>query len=109
MKNNLENIITNWFHEGGHKGLILPDGWLGRPQAERRELTLCLSRPNRLIIEIDNKMYLILSDAHVIAIDSDELKIGFTRLIFDWRCSGSSAKDDFKVYEEGNITFAGVW
>jgi hypothetical protein len=108
MQNELDHVITTWFAKR-HRGLILPDGWLGRPYAEQVKLTVCTLRPVRLIIELNQQLYLILSDAELVSMDEDELKLSFTRLIFDWRYSGRIAKDDLKMYEEGTLIFASVW
>src|SRR6266511_1086840 len=110
-----EDTVKRWFadHEFGH--LQLPDGWFGKPWDNQHALTFVVSRPERLLIEIDEQLLLVLDgpvtartsvdppDSAGWAVSAVTLE-NFAQCVFDRRGYGG---DDWhaKVYDHGSVRF----
>ena len=103
-----QTTVERWFRQTNSIGLLLPDGWFGKPYDNHHKATLVLFRPNRFLIELDEQLYLIISSACVLTFTNEELSLGFGRVIFDWRSFGSHAENNFKVYDSGTLSFVRV-
>lgn len=102
-----------WFteHEFGH--LELPDGWFGRPWDGQHLLTFGAARPQRLILELDEHLLLIVSGPvtarrEMSGPDSSGHRLSalvladFSQLVFDQRWYGS-AQWSARVFERGRV------
>ncbi|GIG60026.1 hypothetical protein Lfu02_43980 [Longispora fulva] len=82
----------------------LPDRWFGRPFDNAHELTWAEQRPGRLLLELDNRQYLIFV-GDVLVVDGPELCIGgFEELVFVWQGYGDSARH-VETHDVGEVRF----
>ncbi len=101
-------LVQDWFdvHSGG--GLILPDGWFGRPHDNIHELTFLVGLSNWLIMELDEQLLLTIRDPEKVSQEKDNLVIsGFASCNLDWKEYGSS-RGHVSHYEQGEIRLVPV-
>jgi hypothetical protein len=102
------NEIVAWFARQKGAGVVLPDGWFGRPYDNMHELTFLELRPHKLIIELDNQLLLTLTEpGRVTAADGELLLDGFAQCVFDWQEYGS-LRPHATVYESGAVRFVSL-
>ncbi len=102
MPGDLERVVEGWFARHGGGGLVLPDGWFGRPHDNVHQLTFVASRPAWLIIELDERLLLTIHDPGPV-LDSDDLVIaGFSTCSFDWIEYGSERRHSSR-YQAGEV------
>ena len=83
--------ITKWFQRTGGGGLILPDGWFGRPYDNIHQLTFIEIRSCKIIIELDEQLHLLLTEPKSITCTNGEIILGgFRQCVFDWQEYGSN-------------------
>jgi hypothetical protein len=102
---NLEfkTVILEWFQTVKACGLILPDGWFGRPYDNLHRLTFIEARPHKLLLELDHQLWLILTDVSKVYTDNSELILeDFAQCVFDWQAYGSLSPQ-VKVYKSGVV------
>jgi hypothetical protein len=103
MKADFTAIIQDWFSGFGGGGLVLPDGWFGRPHDNLHRLTFIASRPSWLIIELDEQFLLTIRDAKVVARENRDLVIsGFASCTFDWKEYGDT-RGHVTHYDHGEV------
>jgi hypothetical protein len=97
--------VTSWFETQSAAGLILPGGWFGRPYDNQHQLTWAQARPTKLVLELDHRLLLVLTEPGLPRPDGASLVVPFRQLVFDWQeCgTGQPHADSFK---EGVLTFA---
>jgi hypothetical protein len=82
----LKKTIHNWFDSKGGGSLITPEGWFGRPYDNFHKLTFLEARPTKIIIELDERLYLIFSDLKTVYTKDSELRLeNYSQCIFDWK------------------------
>ncbi|PNH91802.1 hypothetical protein [Vibrio diazotrophicus] len=75
--------IESWIKSNAVFGLKLPDGWFGRPYDNQHKLTWVADRDNKLILELDNQMYLTFTKPiQLKASDSEFIVDDFQQIIF---------------------------
>jgi hypothetical protein len=75
--------ISRWFQEERGGSPELPDGWFGRPMDNVHQLTFIVQRPRKLIMELDEQLYLIFTELGSIRIDGPEIVFSeFQQLVF---------------------------
>lgn len=108
--------IREFFQRDVTVGLHLPDGWFGgRPMENQHELTFVLDRPDRLLVELDERLLLVFTGEGIrveratttllLSTGTPAVSIsGFAQLIVDLRLYGST---DVRatVYPGGEVTF----
>ena len=95
-------IIQRWFARTWGGGLILPDGWFGRPYDNIHRLTDLSESPGSLHIELDNQLSLTFSGDVRVNDNGNELLIeGYSQLSFDWKEYGSDVPHS-DIYREGH-------
>jgi len=98
------NEFELWNKENKIFGLQLPDGWFGRPCDNQHRVTCTLERDNKLILELDNQLYLIFTKPLQFEKSSNYLVIsGFKQLVFDYQGYGDLNAHS-KVFRTGAVT-----
>jgi len=99
----LAEVVRVWFQTAGAAGLILPDGWFGRPFDNLHRLTYLEARRYRLVLELDDQVLLIFDRPEVARVESSELVIeGFSQCVFDWLEYGS-LRPQVKAFRSGSV------
>jgi hypothetical protein len=80
--------ITKWFANVRHAGLILPNGWFGRPHDNQHQLTWAHARRYKLLLELDEQLLLVLTTPGPPIINAEGITMGFDQLVFDWQGYG---------------------
>lgn len=105
MHSEMVGIVQKWFNKTGGGGLVLPDGWYGRPYDNLHRLTDIKSVGNVLRIELDDRLVLDFQKPITARIvDSNLLIEGFENLLFDWQEYGSNEKHSTN-YSSGVVSF----
>ena len=100
-------LIEDWFRVHGAAGLVLPDGWFGRPHDNIHQLSFLAVRPAWLILEFDERLLLTLRDVAQVAPGAAELEIsGFSSCVFDWK-EYVNDTGHVRRYEGGAIRLVG--
>ena len=98
-----KTIILEWFKNVKACGLILPDGWFGRPYDNLHRLSFIEVRPHKLLLELDNQLLLIFTDVSKVYIENSELILeDFAQCVFDWQEYGSLSPH-VEVYKSGVV------
>lgn len=96
-------LIEGWFRATGGGGLVLPDGWFGRPYDNIHRLTFLAIRPLWLILELDERLLLTVREPTSVGQRDSELIIsGFTSCVFD-RKEYAGEKGYVKSYASGEV------
>lgn len=108
MSEDWAELILGWFREVRGAGLILPDGWFGRPYDNIFHLTSRAVRAQWLIMELDALILLIIRMPATVRWEGECLTIsGFPLCIFAWKEHGGEAWH-LETYEGGEVTFWAV-
>lgn len=100
--------VERWFAANGVAGLILPDGWFGRPHDSQHRLTWLASRPQRLLVELDGRVILLFVAPGSVESTPRELVVdGASHVVVSWSASDSSTAQ-LKTYAGGAVHFVGV-
>lgn len=95
--------IRYWFSIAEAAGLVLPDGWFGRPYDNQLNLTCVEERPSRLLLELDDDLLLVFERPLAVAIDDSVLELShFTQFIFAWQEFGT-ATPHYRVFHSGRV------
>lgn len=99
------HVVQNWFDRAGGGGLVLPDGWFGRPYDNIHRLNAIESNGDLLRIELDDRLVLTFKKPSNARICNSELLVeDFESLSFDWKEYGSNEKHSTS-YQNGVVTF----
>ena len=99
------DTLEKWFRITGGCGLILPDGWFGRPHDNIHQLTFVKIRQGKIIIELDNTLHLIVTEPKVAENRNNEFILGkFLQCVFDWR-EYDTGIPHCSYYTSGDIKF----
>ena len=101
------------FSEFQFAHLQLPDGWFGRPWDNQHELTYCVAREKRLLVELDHHLLLVFdgplkSRREVGEADADAFALhtlvldDFAQCVFDQREYGSD-RWHVRTFEGGSV------
>ena len=97
--------MKNWFAKNEVFGITLPDGWFGRPYDNHHRLTLIDDRKNKLLVEVDEQLFfLITKPVKCSVLDGNLVISDFKQVTFD-RQSYGDMKPHCKVYDSGELTF----
>lgn len=94
-KDEPEIVVRRFFDRARVAGLLLPDGWFGgRPMEGHHSLSFVVSRPKRLLIELDDQLLLSFSGSPQVVETVSELALaegtptlmvdGFSQLTFEY-------------------------
>ena len=101
MTKNIE-IINTWFKREWTCGLVLPDGWFGRPYDNQHCLTEVSDEDCRLHLILDKRLHLTFLGDVMINDKGLELEVAFDKCLFNWQEYGSTIKHS-KIYEHGVV------
>ena len=100
----LKDQIEDWFKQKLGGGLLLPDGWYGRPYDNQHRLTSVVEENNILTISLDQKLNLHFKGLKSVEAQNDQLILrGFDKLRFDWTTYGKDAESGTKEYASGKV------
>ena len=86
VKQSFEQEISRWFERTGGGGLVLPNGWFGRPFDNIHELTYIKNRPTKLILELDERLLLVFTEVETVVNQGNELHFeNYVQCVFDWQ------------------------
>ncbi|MCB9140138.1 MAG: hypothetical protein H6642_17495 [Caldilineaceae bacterium] len=92
-----------WFDTVKAGGLVLPDGWFGRPYDNLHRLSFIQKRPHKLLLELDQQLLLVFTALNRVEIENSELILtNFSQCVFDWQEYGN-LKPHVAVYQTGTI------
>jgi hypothetical protein len=97
----LDSSVEGWFASATTASMELPDGWFGRPYDNMHRLTWATGRPDKLLLELDGQLYLILSSCAITQSSPGLLELQCDQAVFDWRTYGSAGELRSKVYPAG--------
>jgi len=87
-----KELIQEWFRKQVGGGLVLPNGWFGRPYDNIHQLSGLLEGDETLSLSLDEEQ-LTLSFEGALRVDATHEELvfeGFRSLRFDWREYGSN-------------------
>lgn len=93
MTTNTEALaaIREFFTSVGQAGLVLPDGWFGRPHDNLHQLTRIEGNDESLVVELDGQLVLTFAGEPRVTRTDKGLRLGrFTALAWDWTEYGST-------------------
>ena len=97
------NQVRDWFSRTWGGGLILPDGWFGRPHDNIHRLTDVTEDESSLRIVLDEQLSLTFHGNPSVQDNGKELVIvGYSRLAFDWEEYGSNVPHA-DSYDSGEV------
>ncbi|MSP13841.1 MAG: hypothetical protein EXR62_12905 [Chloroflexi bacterium] len=97
------DIILRWFQIARVGGLVLPDGWFGRPYDNTHQLTHLEIWSHKLLIELDDQLLLIFTDIKKVRIENSELLLtDFVQLVFDYQ-EYVNLSPHARVYKDGEV------
>lgn len=98
-----KTVIERWFQLAKAGGLVLPDGWFGRPYDDLHILTYVETRPHKLLIELDDLLLLVITDMTTVRVDDSILVMAdFLQCVFDWQ-EYDLLEPHVTVYHSGEI------
>lgn len=102
----IARVITEFFVDQLAAGLILPNGWFGRPYDNLHQLTGCTVAGDTMRIELDGQLILTFAGPGLVAVRvRDGLAIrGFATFAWDWRAYLSS-EEHHEAFSDGEVTF----
>ena len=96
-----------WFDDVEAAGLKLPTGWFGRPYDNEHRLTSAHVLADRLVMELDGQMILMLAHPTEIEVDGTCLRLsGFSHGALDWDEYGSG-RPHLQTFAGGCVEFHG--
>lgn len=106
MSQNWKTLIEEWFQATGGGGLVLPDGWFGRPYDNIHRLTFLAVRPLWVILELDERLLLTIREPAKVQRHGSDLVIGgFTLCILD-RKEYAGERCHMTTYRSGEVKLA---
>jgi hypothetical protein len=98
------SVVRDWFAAVRLASLELPSGWFGRPYDNLHRLTWLAHRGDKVIMELDDRLHLIITGPAEVDANADELRIvGFARATFDWQEYGSVPRSHAETFVDGQI------
>jgi len=96
-------VIQQWFDAEWGGGMILPDGWFGRPFDNQHALSSVTERDNELTLVLDDNLSLHFEGLKSVRVKGRELILGpFEILQFGWTPYGGG-KLTTKDYRDGEV------
>lgn len=90
--NDIVAEVRDFFARVGYAGLILPNGWFGRPYDNLLQLTRSEASEGALVLELDGQLVLTFAGEPRLASSDRGLRLtGFASVAWDWTEFGSTA------------------
>lgn len=100
--------IHNWFLKHKSGGLILPDGWFGRPYDNLHQLTGISEKESSLEIILDTMIKIKFVSLKSIHTNNKELILSnFEKVYFKWTEYGSEIEHE-KVFDSGEVRIVNI-
>jgi hypothetical protein len=99
--------VRDWFGQVRVAGLELPSGWFGRPHDNLHELTWSAATSGKLLLELDEQILLILTDAHDAEVGDNRLRITNCRQVTLDRQEYANMRPHVDDLGAGDVTFHG--
>jgi hypothetical protein len=97
------DILNKWFAKNRNCGLILPDGWLGRPYDNIYSLESASENNTEMSIKLSESINLVISKPLVCRLESNDLfVVGSFKIIL------ISQNFDSREYSGGTVRFVTV-
>lgn len=102
----IAQIVEEFFAKHSAAGLVLPNGWFGRPYDNLHRLTACTAARHAVRVELDGQLTLTFEGAGIEAVrDRDSLTVrGFTKLVWEWLSYGPP-EGHREVFADGDVAF----
>jgi hypothetical protein len=101
----ITTLVARWFSQAGEGGLVLPDGWFGRPYDTFWLLEKIESVDDSLVVTLKGDGILTFEKPSHVSIQDSQLTIeGFLRVVFRWREFGGHQVHENK-YDTGEVRF----
>jgi hypothetical protein len=97
-----EAAVRGWLEATGAVGLVLPDGWFGRPYDNQHRVTRIEARGPRVVLALDDRLVLTFTGGLACAPDGSELSVAASQVVFDWIEHGSDTPRA-DVYVDGTV------
>ena len=105
--NTVVEQIRSFFDEHPSVGLILPDGWFGRPHDNLLFFTEVEIFEGQLRVKFaQDEMLEVTGDPHIDRNGASLTIQGFSTLVWSWKFYGSN-RTERKVFSNGKVEFAG--
>ncbi len=95
--------LSPWFDAAGTASLETPTGWFGRPFDNKHQLTWSVVRDEKLFVELDGRLHLILADVELVDESTGQLTLTCGHAVLDRRDFGSSERRRAEVFSEGGV------
>jgi hypothetical protein len=103
--NEMTTLIARWFGQAGEGGLVLPDGWFGRPYDTFWLLENVEAKNDALVITLKGDGILAFDQPTHVSVHNSQLAIGgFVGVVFRWREFGGNLVHETK-YDSGEVRF----
>ena len=97
--------VLEFFASVGYAGLILPNGWFGRPYDNLHQLTRAEVIDGDLVVELDEQLVLTFRGPAQASTSANRLRLaGFSALLWDWQEYGSLAPHH-EEFVDGEVEF----
>jgi hypothetical protein len=108
IANEVVGSVVSWMERVGAAGLILPSGWFGRPFDNAHQLTWAERRGNRVLLEFDSQLMLVMTNPTLVEASEDQLVISADQTVFDWQEYGSRVPH-VETFGSGEVKLMKVW
>ena len=98
--------IEEFFDDHSVAGLILPNGWFGRPYDSFHRLSACTVEDDTMRVELDGRLNLSFAGDRLVAVSGrDGLTVrGYDTVAWDWH-PYDTLDQHHEVFSAGEVTF----
>ncbi len=101
--------VREFFGTKGQAGLVLPNGWFGRPYDNLYELNWSGVVEDQLVLKLDNEHSLTLAGPTIATVKPDNLLLSrFQSAKWDWVEYGSTKRNCDEFFE-GEVAFMAIF
>jgi hypothetical protein len=99
-------IVRQWFATAGCAvGLVLPDGWFGRPYDNIYHIATAHENDGVLVIHLVEQLWLRFEGpSHVKVVNSELVIDGFVQCVVQWQIAGTLEYDS-STFSDGQVRF----
>lgn len=105
MTRPLEAELRGWFDRVGTADIYYPDGWHGNPYDGQYALTWIASRPNWLLLELENSSLLVFSGPVTFESDTHSFELENFIEAVELVTDSSSGRQYAARYQKGKFIF----
>lgn len=93
--------LADWYATALTASVELPDGWFGRPYDNMHRLTGADFRDDKIFVELDGQLHLILADPLVTNNEPGEFELRCGHVVFDWCDFGAVGSRHPRLFHDG--------